>query len=249
MTPLVCHFRTFLLCLIGLVCLCLTPLEARKIGIFFGNFDPIHQGHTTIVEKTITQLKLDLLYVIPYYETDNLGGEDFLVRYQLIRKALPEVPNMKLLSSSEVTAIGRKAKFLKRGKEFFEKNLLEKIQYDVGWDNDFYHIMGTDEFLRMIKHKSFPGADEPRSVVVIKRSGFNQTVPHHLLPFLGKKLFLLDLQIPRFSSRKIRKAMAQGQSGEGLLKPVFESIQKRGFYRYPSKSVEGVPNQRKSGAN
>ena len=40
-----------------------------KIGIFGGTFSPIHNGHLNIVKDVKTELKLDVIFVVPTYMT------------------------------------------------------------------------------------------------------------------------------------------------------------------------------------
>lgn len=38
---------------------------AHKIGLFPGSFDPIHEGHLTIIELARAQLQLSKIYLLP----------------------------------------------------------------------------------------------------------------------------------------------------------------------------------------
>lgn len=40
-------------------------MKEEQIGIFGGSFDPVHNAHIAIAEKSIDQLGLDLLYIVP----------------------------------------------------------------------------------------------------------------------------------------------------------------------------------------
>ncbi len=208
--------------------------EAAKIGMFFGNFDPIHRIHDKIIQQSISQLNLDRLYVIPYFETDKLDGENYLVRTQLLRRAITEIPKMELFGSRRVAEIGRKTNLLNKSVGFFEQLVIDEIRYSEGWDQEFFLIVGTDEFLRIVSAQKFPKSGDPLNLVVIKRKGFDQTVPRHLIPLLGTRLFLLDFAAPRISSTQLRDELAHGclSSSHFLHDKVLESIVKRGFYGY-----------------
>ena len=202
--------------------------------MFFGNFDPIHRIHDKIIQQSIAQLSLDRLYVIPYYETDKQDGENYLVRTQLLRRAITEIPRMELFGSRRVAEIGRKTNLLKKSVEFFEQLVVDEIRYSEGWDQEFFLIVGTDEFLRIVSAQKFPKSGDPMNLVVIKRKGFDQTVPRHLVPLLGTRLFLLDFAAPKISSTQLRDELAHGclSSAHFLHDAVLESIIKRGFYGF-----------------
>lgn len=208
--------------------------EAARVGMFFGNFDPIHRIHDKIIQQSIAQLNLDRLYVIPYYETDKLDGENYLVRTQLLRRAITDIPRMELFGSRRVADLGRKTNLLNKSTEFFEQLVVDEIRYSEGWDQEFFLIVGTDEFLRLVSSQKFPKSGDPMNLVVIKRRGFDQTVPRHLVPLLGTRLFLLDFSAPKISSAQLRDELAHGclSSAHFLHDKVLESIIKRGFYGY-----------------
>ena len=217
-----------------LICLFVKTGETANIGIFFGNFDPIHRIHDKIIQQSIAQLNLDRLYVVPYYETDKLDGENYLVRTQLLRRAITEIPRMELFGSRRVAEVGRKTNLLNKSVEFFEQLVIDEIRYSEGWDQEFFLIVGTDEFLRIVSAQKFPKSGDPMNLVVIKRRGFDQTVPRYLVPLLGTRLFMLDFAAPKISSTQLRDELAHGclSNAHFLHDSVLESIVKRGFYGY-----------------
>ena len=208
---------------------------SARIGLFFGNFDPIHKVHSKIIEQGILTLNLDKLFVIPYFETDKNDGENYLVRTQLLRKAISEIPKMELFGSRRVAEIGRRSSLLSNSVSFFEKMVIDDIRYSEGWDQEYFLLIGTDEFLRIVDAHNLPGYEDPLNIVVVKRQGFDQTIPRRLVPLLGSKLFLLDFSAPRMSSSQLRKELSQGNlsNSDHLHSSVLESIVLRGFYVYP----------------
>lgn len=203
--------------------------------MFFGNFDPIHRVHSQIIQQGIDQLSLDKLYVIPYFQTDKNDGENYLVRTQLLRRAVSEIPKMELFGSRRVAEIGRKSSLLSQSVDFFEKMVIDNIRYSEGWDQEYFLLVGTDELSRILKVHNYPRYEDPLKLVVVKRQGYDQTIPRSLIPMLGVKLFLLDFAAPRISSSQLRRQLSSGDlSNAGLLhESVLNSILKRGFYGYP----------------
>lgn len=223
-------FKTLLLFVLS----CCT-LHADRIGLLFGNFDPMHRGHASILDQSVEQLALDRVYVIPYYETDNENSEIFLVRWNLLRHALEGNDKYKLLEAVKLEEFGQKQKLLKESSFFFEDQVLDTIRMKEGWDQKYFHIMGTDEFIKVWRANRFPSVAEPRALVVIKRKGYDQTVPRKLRPQLGRKLFLLDFKIPRISAGKIRGQFLKGVKPEGLRPRVLKQIEENQYYGYQSR--------------
>ena len=172
--------------------------------------------------------------MVPYYETDKLDGENYLVRTQLLRRAITEIPRMELFGSKRVAEVGRKTNLLNKSVEFSEQLVIDEIRYSEGWDQEFFLIVGTDEFLRIVSAQKFPKSGDPMNLVVIKRRGFDQTVPRYLVPLLGTRLFMLDFAAPKISSTQLRDELAHGclSNAHFLHDSVLESIVKRGFYGY-----------------
>ena len=141
------------------------------------------------------------MYVIPYYETDKLDGENYLVRTQLLRRAITDIPRMELFGSRRVADLGRKTNLLNKSTEFFEQLVVDEIRYSEGWDQEFFLIVGTDEFLRLVSSQKFPKSGDPMNLVVIKRRGFDQTVPRYLVPLLGTRLFCWIFQHRKLAVR------------------------------------------------
>lgn len=71
--------------------------NARKIGIYGGSFNPIHNGHVNLAKNYIKFLDLDLLLLIPtknppHKTSENLvSGED---RLNMLKLAFDDVPNI-----------------------------------------------------------------------------------------------------------------------------------------------------------
>lgn len=64
--------------------------EPKRIGLFGGSFDPVHNGHVMLADAALDELSLDTLYLIPAaqspFKPDNrpVGGE---ARVKLLRLA------------------------------------------------------------------------------------------------------------------------------------------------------------------
>lgn len=70
----------------------------KRIGIFPGTFDPIHEGHVAFCRAAAERTGLDAVYVLP--ERSPRAKHDvspFAERVELIRRAIRTLPNVDIL--------------------------------------------------------------------------------------------------------------------------------------------------------
>jgi len=215
-----------------LVFLLVYPAFGARIGLFFGNFDPVHAAHVLIVTKSFKTLNLDRIYAIPFQVSDSEFPVSFRMRCEMLKKILQngaeqfKVPCEKLEGWDQDKA-------LPLDPHLFAQRVLKELLYWEGWDHQYFQIMGTDEFQILLKTSGFPPSDQPLSIVVIKRPGFNRTIPRHLIPELGERLFPIDLDTPRVSSREIRALLEQGKISPHLSEEAAEYIKEKQLYGFP----------------
>ena len=105
----------------------------KKIGLFGGTFDPIHLGHTTIIECFINKCNLDICYIIPAkcspFKQDQINLHPDNDRISLIQNAIKNIPNAKL--------------------SLFEINNTE-ISYSINTIQYFKQIYPNDEIFLLI---------------------------------------------------------------------------------------------------
>jgi nicotinic acid mononucleotide adenylyltransferase len=217
--------------------------EGLRIGVIFGNYDPVHFGHKIIFRKSIEMLFLDKLYVIPYLSRSASDGETLCVRHQLLSESLRSVAKAALPSIDFLQKIVVKNSDEKDEQVAFEENVLRALSYEEGWDNSFFQIMGTNRFHEFVGRRgmNFSGTDVPRSVVVIKRPGFDQTIPRYLIPLLGRRLFLMDFNTPDIRSADIRSALRRKLKTPFMEPRLRNLIEKNDWYGFGSE--EGKSEQ------
>lgn len=71
----------------------------RKIALFGGSFDPVHEGHLEIATKAITELALDSLVFLPCRRSplkEEAPGADDQDRLAMLRLAIADLPRCTL---------------------------------------------------------------------------------------------------------------------------------------------------------
>lgn len=119
--------------------------KCRKIGIFGGSFDPIHQGHMNIARSAYEEFSLDEVWFIPAGHSpnkDERGMTSAVHRAQMVELAIASYPYFKL-SRMEIDAQHTSYTYLTLSKI--------KEQYP---NAELYFIMGADslDYFEKWKH-------------------------------------------------------------------------------------------------
>lgn len=117
----------------------------RKIGIFGGSFDPIHQGHLNIAQSAYEEFSLDEVWFIPAGHSpnkDERGMTSAIDRAEMVALAIAPYPYFKL-SRMEIEAQQTSYTYLTLSSL--------KEQYP---DAELYFIMGADslDYFEKWKH-------------------------------------------------------------------------------------------------
>lgn len=229
----------------------LTPnfAEGLRIGIMFGSYDPVHFGHKIIFRNSMEILSLDKLYVVPYPGQATADGESLLVRHQLLQESLQYIsgtilPAISFLQKAESSVSDSHLEDKSDSERFidFEENILRAVSYEEGWDNNYFQIMGTNYFHDFIQQRgmNFTGADVPRAIVVIKRPGFDQTIPRYLMSALGRKLFVVDFSTPDVQGSALRLDLRNKVKTPYIEPRVRNLIEKNKWYQFGAEAISDI---------
>lgn len=194
-------------------------LKPKKVGLFFGSFNPIHIGHLIIAEYMATRTDLDQVWLVvsphnPLKKRSTLA-KDF-DRLHMVRLALEDNPKLK------VTNI-----------EFS----LPKPSYTIDTmvylhekypQHEFALIMGGDNLVSLHKWKNFNLLLERYPIHVYKRSGSEAEVPFNE----KADIRLHDVPMMDISSTYIRKSIVAGKSIRYLVpESVYEYLDGSNLYK------------------
>jgi nicotinate-nucleotide adenylyltransferase len=198
-------------------------LEAilKKIILFGGTFDPIHNGHLTVAKSVLQQIEASKLIFIPARRSPHKHQKPFATdddRLVMLRLA---VGNDKLF---EVSAIE-----LNRGEPSYTIDTVRLLRQKMGNDCEFYWLLGADMLKDLMKWHKINELMDECNICVMNRGGFDR--PN--FDGLPEKLRKNQIQTPLvdISSTEIRKRVANGQDISELVAPeVSAYIQKRKLY-------------------
>ncbi|MCL0318439.1 nicotinate-nucleotide adenylyltransferase [Apilactobacillus xinyiensis] len=107
----------------------------RKIGIFGGTFNPIHNEHLFIADQVCDSLNLDQVYLMPDYippHVDKKHAVDANLRVDMIKLAIQDNDKLAL----ELSEVNRK------GTSYTYDTMLNLCNQNP--NNDYYFIIGGD---------------------------------------------------------------------------------------------------------
>ena len=197
----------------------------RKVGIFGGTFDPIHQGHMVIAEQVADTLGLRCVIFVP-------GG----------------VPPHKPPTSVKASAEDRLS-MVEAAIADNEEFLVDRVEIDAGrpmysvetvplvkerYEGDeWYFITGADEVSNILSWREPDDLLAQTAMVAATRPGYDISNLDHLAEALENFEQIVPVECTRVdvSATRIRRMLAEGKSVRYLVPDgVFEIIHDRGLY-------------------
>jgi nicotinate-nucleotide adenylyltransferase len=188
-----------------------------KIGLFFGSFNPIHNGHLIIANHILNETELDKIWFIispqnPFKEsTSLLNSYD---RLHLVAKAIENDARMK---ASDIEFSLPKPSYTSTTLAY----LNEKHP-----DHHFSIIIGSDSFQNLGKWKNFEYIVKNYQIIIYKRPGFE------VINTLGAKIQLINAPLLEISATYVRELVKHHKSIKYLVpESIEEEIQNNRFYQ------------------
>lgn len=190
----------------------------KRIGLFFGSFNPVHVGHLIIASQVVEQTDRDEVWFVvspqnPFKRKDSLL--DQRQRLHLVRLAIGDDDRLR---ASDV-------EFGLPVPSYTVDTLAHLGERHPA--HDFALIMGSDNLQSLPKWKNAPVLLDRYRLLVYPRPGFDGGAlrEHPAVQWL-------DLPLLQVSATFVRRAIAEGRSARYLLPdPVYRYVEEMGFYR------------------
>jgi nicotinate-nucleotide adenylyltransferase len=183
----------------------------KRIGIYGGTFDPIHNGHLILARDALEQLELEKVIFVPaaispFKETPAASSG---MRLSMLRVAIADEPKFTADDCE-----------LRRAPPSYSITSVEKIREREG-KAEIYYLLGEDNVPTLPKWHRFKDLARLVHFVVLDRAGLR--APHDYQTIHRK----IDI-----SSTEIRKRVALGQSIRYFVPAGVEEIIRQGkLYR------------------
>lgn len=196
-------------------------MKGKKIGLFFGTFNPIHLGHLVIANHMAEFTDLQEIWLVVTPHNPHKKKSSLLEDHHRLELVYRATENYEKLKPSDI-------EFALPQPNYTVKTLVYlKEKYP---NNEFCLIMGEDNLRSLHKWKNVEMIIENHDIYVYPRvqSSHDMHGKYNDHPRVKK----VDAPIMEISSTFIRKAISEGKNIQPLLQPkVWEYVDLMNFYK------------------
>ncbi len=195
----------------------------KKIGIFSGTFDPIHDGHVMFAKEALEQRGLDkIFFLIEPNPRRKQGVKAFDHRVNMVNLALKHEPKL--------------ASIVLNHAQFSVLETLPALQARFR-GHEIYFLMG-DDMLNHFTDDQWPHIDEFvrafKLIIGVRKSSRKNIEDQVALIEKTRSIKMqyqtFDTSLPLHSSSRIRTELRKGKHPDGIDEAVWKYIQKERLY-------------------
>lgn len=189
-----------------------------KVGLYFGSFNPIHNGHLIIANHIVQNTDLNQVWFVispqnPFKRSGTLLNEYH--RLYLVQVSIEDEPALK---ASDIE--------FRLPKPSYTIDTLTYLQEKYP-SHGFSVIMGSDSYQNLPAWKNADQLINKYPIIVYERPGFKTEKTYE-----GSKTNVLDAPMLQISSTHIRKMIRDGKSIRYLVpEKVRMEIEQNGYYK------------------
>jgi nicotinate-nucleotide adenylyltransferase len=191
--------------------------KGRRICLFGGTFDPIHEAHLRIAEEALTTFSLDEVLFIPAAHPphkDPAAVTPYEDRFRMVEIACAPYPQFQASRLEE------------GGEQSYTVETLRRFRGRLSPADDLFFLIGSDAFEDLETWKEWREVVAMTEFIVVSRPGADYRVPEN-----ARVHRLAGLALP-VSSSTIRARIAAGEPTPELPVPVRQFIEERGLYGF-----------------
>ena len=154
----------------------------RKIGLYGGFFNPLHEGHVHVIESSIKSLNLKKLFVLPTYQNP-------LKANQNLNSINSQLSNIRSKIKEPLVKV---SDFEHRYKMKCTYDVLQKIKTKCNLSS-FYLIIGLDQLGHFHEWKEYEWILKNISICVIYRPRYDEFIENSTVQKQFSHLFMPNL--------------------------------------------------------
>jgi len=202
--------------------------ETKRIGLFGGSFDPVHNAHLALAQVALDQLRLDELRWIPAgqpWQKDR-AITPAADREAMVALAIPHEPRFKLERSE-----------LQRGGPSYTLDTVRELQAaDARTTAQWFLIIGQDQYARIHTWHGWEELLQRVTLAVASREG-QAPKPSDEAASVAHSVVALALPRTDIAATEIRQRIAEGRGFTGMVPDAVERyIDQHHLYRGQSGS-------------
>ena len=206
----------------------MNPLEMIRVGVFVGNFAPVHRGHTEAATAFMEQMKLDYLFVVPQKVPSHMENDPWYnsaVRLKMCELAFGGVDGVVISDA-----------LIRGGEGADTYALLRELSRD---DTRLFLLFGSDAVLDFKSDPHYADILKLAYPAYVRRED-DPLITSRIVPLItelyqthGKMFRRIVKDSVDISSTRIRALVSGGKGGDAeeyLAKEVNEYIKELGLY-------------------
>jgi nicotinate-nucleotide adenylyltransferase len=191
----------------------------RRVGLFGGSFDPVHNAHLALAKLALSQLGLDEVRWIP-------AGHPWQKARQLATAGDREAM-VRLAIAGEPRFVLDRSELRRRGISYTLDTVRELNAAEPG--TTWFLILGQDQYASLHTWRDWRELVELVTLAIANRPDAEPTVNAHIARAPHQ---MVSLPMMAVSSTEVRRRIAAGEPIADLVPdPVARYIERRGLYR------------------